>query len=220
MLAVTNTDHVALGAKTKPGLSPRGPASCSSLSKKAISNRGVIFVGSRNHPDSRRAFNLRTGRNPPMGRRGLGSRRGRSRIRRSAAGGLSGSATATLGGSAATAIGRGTAAATAVLAETTEQLELAAAGAATARLGRTAARLGGAGRLFLHHFGTARRLDRSGTATAGLFRRTAAATAMVTAEQIEAGLGFALHGDHRTDQSHHSKGGLHCKTLTHRKSSN
>lgn len=42
-------------AKTKPGLSPRGPASCSSLSMKAISNRGVFLERSRNHPDSRRA---------------------------------------------------------------------------------------------------------------------------------------------------------------------
>jgi hypothetical protein len=206
-----------LSAKTKPGLSPRGPASCSSLSSQAISNRGVFLVGSRNHPDSRRAFKLRTGRNPPMGRRGLGSRRsgiGGSRIRRSAASGLSRSATATLG--------RGTAAAATAIAETTEQLELTAAGATTARLRSTAAglsgaaRLGSAGRLFDHFFRTARRLF---SGTAGFFGRTAAATT-VTTEQLKTGAGFALHGNHRTDQSHHSNGGLHCKTLTHRKSSN
>jgi hypothetical protein len=212
MLAVRMADRLRCRAKTKPGLSPRGPASCSSLSSQAISNRGVFLERSRNHPDSRRAFKLRTGRNPPMGRRGLGSRRsgiGGSRIRRSAASGLSRSATATLG--------RGTAAAATAIAETAEQLELTAAGAATARLGfTTAARLGSAGRLFDHFFRTAGRLFRR---TAGFFGRTAAATAVAT-EQLKTGAGFALHGNHRTDQSHHSNGGLHCKTLTHRKSSN
>jgi hypothetical protein len=108
-----------------------------------------------------------------------------------------------------------------VLAETTEQLELTAARATAAGLSGAArfsstARLGSAGRLFDHFFRTAGRLFRR---TAGFFGRTAAATAVAT-EQLKTGAGFALHGNHRTDQSHHSNGGLHCKTLTHRKSSN
>jgi hypothetical protein len=116
------------------------------------------------------------------------------------------------------------------MAETTEQLELAAARAATARLSRTtarwlgsAARLSRTRRLFGRSFGTARGL--SGTrrlfsraATAGF--RSATATAAMMAEQLETRIGLAFHDDHCTHQGRQSNGGLHYKTLTHRKSSN
>lgn len=151
------------------------------------------------------------------------SRRGgivdRSSLGRSTASGLGRGAAAALNRSAAARF-----AATALVAEAAEQLELAttaAARATTARLSGATARLfddrAAAARL---RSGTGRLFDDSRTAAARLdFRGTTAATA-ITAQVLEERVGLAFQGNHRNHQGHYSESGTQHKTLAHHNSSN
>jgi hypothetical protein len=183
----------------------------------------------------------------PLGGGGFRSRRGLGVGRSGFGGGAASSffdyrATARgFGRSAASGFTARLAAAT-LLAEATEQLELAAAGATaagffsrataglfddratTARLGSGTAGLSrsstaglsrsSTARLF-DGWATARRLFSSGATAAGFFSFAATAIA-ATEELLEAGVGLAFHRNGRNHQGHHAQGGTHHKILAHR----